>query len=50
MSCEWCRCEGCCHIDPCDKEYGKPWKWWCTWYKKYEDVEEIKQCPHYKKR
>ena len=34
-------------------EYGEPpdsgWKWYCTWYKTYEDPDELQDCSHFKK-
>ena len=37
-----------------DCEYGSPldsgWRWSCEWYKTLEDPDEVRDCPHYKKR
>ena len=34
-------------------EYGEPpdsgWKWYCTWYKTYEDPDELQDCSHFTK-
>lgn len=41
---EYCKCKGCKHIDPTERS---GYKWYCTWYRSYEDPDEIRECSHY---
>lgn len=43
----WCKCKDCEYIDPTEKN---GYKWYCTYYKSYEDPDQIKECRHYKER
>ena len=44
MSDNYCRCKGCKHIDPNERS---GYKWYCTWYRSYEDPDCIRECRHY---
>lgn len=41
----YCKCKNCKHIDPTEK---KGCKWYCTFFRRYEDPDEIKECKYYK--
>lgn len=43
----YCKCKTCEYIDPTEK-WG--YKWYCTYHKRYEDPDEIKECRDYKER
>ena len=43
----YCKCKGCKYIDPTERD---KYKWWCEYYKSYEDPDEVKECKHYKER
>jgi hypothetical protein len=37
-------CGDCRHIDSSEQD---GYKWYCTWYKSYEDPESQQSCSHY---
>lgn len=43
----WCKCKACEYIDPTETN---GYKWYCTYYRTYEDPDEIRECNHYKER
>lgn len=45
MNDDWCKCKGCIYIDPNSKNGGK---WWCEYYKDWEEPNEPKECEHFK--
>ena len=40
------KCKNCEWAEP---ENGS-WKWWCTYYKTWEDPDEVHNCTHFKAR
>lgn len=44
---DYCKCKDCRHIDPSNK-YG--YKWYCTWYRSYEDPDNVHECSHFESR
>ena len=40
------KCKNCDWAEPEDGY----WKWYCTYYKTYEDPDEVRDCTHYKSR
>ncbi|MCR5185944.1 MAG: hypothetical protein K6D97_02360 [Clostridia bacterium] len=42
----YCKCKGCKYIDPTEK---KGYKWYCTYYKTYEDPDKVHECSKYVK-
>lgn len=43
----YCKCRKCEYIDPTETN---GYKWYCTYYKTYEDPDEIKECRYYKEQ
>lgn len=41
---DYCKCSGCKHIDPNERS---GYKWYCTWYRRYEDPDDVHECSHY---
>ena len=39
-----CKCNGCKHIDPNSRS---GYKWWCTYYRSYEDPDIVRECRHF---
>ena len=39
-----CKCNGCKHIDPNERS---GYKWYCTWYRSYEDPDRVHECTHF---
>ena len=39
------RCRDC---EYCDSKECNGYKWYCEWYRTYEDPDIIRDCPHYK--
>lgn len=44
MSDNYCKCKGCRHIDPNERS---GYKWYCTWYRSYEDPDYVHECSHF---
>ena len=44
MSDNYCKCKGCKHIDPNERS---GYKWYCTWYRSYEDPDYVHECAHF---
>lgn len=44
MSDNYCKCKGCKHIDPNNRS---GYKWYCTWYRSYEDPDYVHECSHF---
>ena len=46
--------EECNNADCKDCEWGEPesgtWKWYCSYYKTYEDPDEVQDCKQFKER
>ena len=40
----YCKCKGCKHIDPNERS---GYKWYCTWYGRYEDPDKVQECRHF---
>ena len=43
----YCKWEKCKYIDPTETS---GYKWYCEYYKTYEDPDEVKECRHYCER
>ena len=43
----YCKCKKCKYIDPTEKE---GYKWYCEYYERYEDPDEVKECKYYTDR
>ena len=41
------KCKKCQYADPTEKS---GYKWYCEWYKTYEDPDEVKECKQFKER
>ena len=39
-----CKCSKCRYIDPSDRS---GYKWYCAYYRTYEDPDEVKECEHF---
>ncbi len=39
-----CKCCKCRYIDPSDRDGCK---WYCEYYRTYEDPDELKECRHF---
>lgn len=44
MSDNYCKCKGCRYIDPNERS---GYKWYCTWYRSYEDPDYVHECSHF---
>ena len=44
MADNYCKCKGCRHIDPNDRS---GYKWYCTWYRSYEDPDYVRECSRF---
>ncbi len=44
---EYCKCKDCEYLDTTEK---KGCKYYCDWYKTYEDPDKIHECQHYKEQ
>ena len=40
----YCNCKGCRHVDPNERS---GYKWYCTWYRSYEDPDRVHECVHF---
>ena len=43
----YCKCKDCKYADPTEKS---GYKWYCEYYKSYEDPDEVRECKYHKKR
>lgn len=44
---DYCKCEKCKYIDPSERS---GYKWYCEYYRTYEDSDEVKECKNYRER
>ena len=43
----YCKCKTCEEIDPTQRS-GQ--KWYCEYYRTYEDPDVVRECKHYRER
>ena len=44
MADNFCKCKGCKYVDPNERS---GYKWYCTWYRSYEDPDIVRECSHF---
>ena len=44
MADNYCKCKGCKYIDPNSRS---GYKWYCTYYGRYEDPDRVQECSHF---
>ena len=42
---DYCQCKNCKYLDTGERD---GYKYYCEWYKTYEDADEVKECQHYR--
>lgn len=40
----YCKCKGCKYIDPNSRS---GYKWYCSYYRSYEDPDKLRECTHF---
>ena len=43
----YCKCKKCKYVDPTERD---GYKWYCEWYRSYEDPDEVRECKRYQER
>lgn len=43
-----CTCKKCKYADPNERDKG--YKWYCEYYRSYEDPDKIRECKGYRER
>lgn len=43
----YCTCKNCRYADPTERS---GYKWYCQWYRTYEDPDKLQECRHFRER
>lgn len=47
MADDYCKCKKCKYIDPSERSGCK---WYCEYYRTYENPDEVRECKAYRER